>query len=339
MRDELDLSVVVPTYSRAGAVGRLLGALSRQTLDPKRFEVIFAIDGSRDGTLELVAGYRAPYRLSSIWQENSGRATARNQAARHASAPIVLFLDDDMEPVPECLEAHVEAHEAPGRRCVLGAAPIELRPGDVPVARYFQEKFVAHSKRLSEPDHRFVARDFYSGNFSLERSLLREVGLFDDTFTQYGNEDVDLALRLRAAGAEIVYEARALARQCFDKDVVQAFTDEQAKGQTALLLSCKHPEALSELRLGTYKQRSTQWRLVRRVLLTLSRRSRLVPQLVTRVSVLLERGGRELPRAYYDFLFDFGFWLGVERGLNHSAARLRASDLRHPGKLRGHEPR
>jgi len=329
VRHELDLSVVVPTYSRADAVARLLEALSRQTLAPERFELIIAIDGSRDGTLELVTGYSAPYRLSSIWQENSGPATARNQAALRSSAPILLFLDDDMEPVAECLEAHLQAHEPARRRCVLGAAPIDLRAGDAPVARYFQGKFDAHFTRLSAPDHRFIARDFYSGNFSLERALLLEVGLFDTSFTQYGNEDVDLALKLRAAGAEIAYEPRALARQRFDKDVVRAFADAKAKGQTALQVAHKHPEALSELRLGTYLQRSSRWRLARRILLTVSRRSRLAPHLILRPSSWLERSPFELPPLYYDFLFDFAFWLGVEAELNGSAARLRASDFAH----------
>jgi glycosyltransferase involved in cell wall biosynthesis len=323
----VDLSVLVPTYARAGTVRRLLDALSLQTLAPDRFEVIVAIDGSRDGTLELVNDYRASYRLSSIWQENSGRAAARNRAISRASAPLLLLFDDDMEPASECLAAHLGTHERGERLCVVGAAPIQLRPGDPPIARYFQAKFAAHLERLSEPGHRFVARDFYSGHFSLERSLLLEVGLFDDSFTGYGNEDVDLALRLREAGAEIVYEPRAVAQQHFDKDVSRAFGDAQAKGHTALRVACKHPDALAEMRLGTYEQRSTRWRALRRVLLTASRRSRLVSQLVEAVSRLLERSGRELPRQYYDFLLDFGFWLGVEAELKASAARLSSPDL------------
>jgi hypothetical protein len=197
---------------------------------------------------------------------------------------------------------------------VLGPTPIELVPGDPPVAKYFQTKFEAHLRRLAEPDHRFVARDFYSGNLSLERQLLFEVGLFDDSFKLYGNEDVDLALRLFAAGAEIVYEPRALARQRFNKDLVGAIDDAQSKGQTALFLARKNPDALPELRLATYQQAGIRWRIVRRLLLSVSRRSR-VPQLLTRLSQLLEQSGVRLPSRYYDLLLDFFFWLGVEGGL------------------------
>jgi hypothetical protein len=190
-----------------------------------------------------------------------------------------------------------------------------VMPGDPPVARYFQAKFEAHLRRLAEPDHRFVARDFYSGNLSLERRLLLEVGLFDDSFTRYGNEDVDLALRLFAAGAVIVYEPRALARQRFSKDLVRAIDDAQSKGQTALLLAHKNPEALPELRLATYNQASIRWRIVRRLLLSVSGRSRRVPQILTRLTLLLEQSRIQLPWRYYDLLLDLFFWLGVESGL------------------------
>ena len=64
---------------------------------------------------------------------------------------------------------------------------------------------------LAQPGHEFTARDFYSGNASLRTEILREVGGFSESFTVYGNEDVDLSLRLRARGVELRYDAGALA--------------------------------------------------------------------------------------------------------------------------------
>lgn len=330
MKDAIDLAVIVPTYARADSLRVLLDTLAGQTLEPSRFEVIVAIDGSRDGTRELVANHAAAYRLDSIWQENSGRAAACNAAIVRASAPVVLILDDDMEPAPRCLEAHLSAHSLGHRRCVLGAAPIALRPEDAPVARYFQRKFDEHLRRLADPEHRFVARDFYSGNLSVRRDLVMEVGLFDVGFSRYGNEDVDLALRLAAAGAEIVYEPRALARQRFDKDLARAVRDAESKGQTALLLACKRPDALPELRLGTYRQAGIRWRTLRRLLLRLGRRSQVALQLLPRFTLLLERAGVRLPWPYYDRLLDLFFWVGVEQGLDALEGEDAATAQRLP---------
>jgi GT2 family glycosyltransferase len=326
---ELDLSVVVPTYARAPVLRRLLDALAKQTLAPDRFEVVVAIDGSRDGTLEAVTEYEAAYRLSSVWQEQRGRATACNAGIHAASASIVVILDDDMEPAPQCLAAHLEAHANVARYCVLGAVPIEVTDDDPPIASYFQTKFERHLERLAEPDHAFVARDFYSGNVSVERQLLLEVGGFDESFVAYGNEDVDLALRLRAAGAEIAYEPCALAWQRVEKDLVRAIADAESKGQTSLLLACKSPTAFSQLRLATYGQAGAGWGRLRRLLLWASSHSRLVPQLLTRLAVLLERSGLNLPWRFYDLLLDFFFWLGVERGLGD----LDGEDAAAAGRL------
>ena len=74
-----------------------------------------------------------------------------------------------------------------------------------------QARFAAHLARLAEPDHVYVARDFYSGNSSLRADVLRELGGFDESFIAYGNEDVELALRLRMAGVTLRYDPEAVA--------------------------------------------------------------------------------------------------------------------------------
>ena len=54
------ISVVIPTFQRRAATQRALQALARQTLPAADYEVIVSIDGSEDGTREMVAGFPAP---------------------------------------------------------------------------------------------------------------------------------------------------------------------------------------------------------------------------------------------------------------------------------------
>src|SRR5512147_2694955 len=72
------LSVVIPTYQRCATLERALRALAQQTLPVDAYEVIVSIDGSGDGTREMVAQLVTPYRLHALWQPNHGRATACN---------------------------------------------------------------------------------------------------------------------------------------------------------------------------------------------------------------------------------------------------------------------
>src|SRR4051794_27416912 len=105
------LSVVIPSYDRREALGRCLEALGRQTADPSAFEVVVVLDGSTDGSAEMLAGLRPRHALRVERKANGGVASARNRGLELAAAPVVLFLDDDIVATPGLVEAHLRAHE------------------------------------------------------------------------------------------------------------------------------------------------------------------------------------------------------------------------------------
>ena len=136
MSGTVRISVVIPTYQRRTSIQRALDALGRQTLPATEFEVIVPIDGSDDGTKEMLDGFQAPFRLTAIWQPNQGRAAARNAGTRLANGELIVFLDDDMEPVPGFLQAHLDAHPAGSRRAVVGPVPIPADSSSAPIVSY-----------------------------------------------------------------------------------------------------------------------------------------------------------------------------------------------------------
>ena len=305
------ISVIIPTYQRCASVRRLLLALSHQTMPVEMYEVIVVIDGSTDGTHEMVEQSQSPFKLKNIWQPNQGRATACNLGIREAEGNIVVILDDDMEPSTQLMAAHWDAHQAGLRIGVLGAVPIKVEPTSPPVLQYIGEKFNEHLEKLSEPDYSLNLRDFFSGNFSIGRSLLMEVGLFDDRFKIYGNEDLELSWRLRQAGIQLVYCAEALATQHYEKDYATLARDNINKGKTSILFSKLHPEATPEIKLGTYTQESFQWRFLRACLLSLSQVWKSLPEVIIRSVSWLEKSRSAHLPLYYRFTLDYFYWLGV----------------------------
>jgi GT2 family glycosyltransferase len=164
---------------------------------------------------------------------------------------------------------------------------------------------------LSTPGYRLKLRDFYTGNFSIRRDVLLEAGGFDEAFTMYGNEDVELSLRLARAGVQVVYSPEAWARQHYTKTFAQLAHDNIAKGQTAVLLATKHPECLGELKLSTYGRASWKWRALRAVLLRASERWPRTPDRVSRLVEWLQgRRVRDLPR-YFTLSLDYFYWVGA----------------------------
>ena len=305
------ISLIVPTYQRRASVERLLLALSHQSLLADKFEVIVVMDGSMDGTRELVEHSITPFRLRGFWQSNLGRAAACNRGIRAANGCLVLLLDDDMEPSPLLLEAHWNAHQANPRLGVLGAVPIRLMPSSPPVTQFIGAKFNQHLEKLAQPGYTLNLRDFYSSNFSIRRTLLMETGLFDNHFKVYGNEDLELCWRLRQAGIQLVYRPEALATQHYEKDYAVLAMDNFAKGSTSILVAKLHPEAISEIKLSTYNQESLQWRLLRAGLLYLSRLWKPLPQVVVHFMSWLEKSNTAHLPLYYRLSLDYFYWLGV----------------------------
>jgi GT2 family glycosyltransferase len=312
--------VVVPTYQGRSSVLRLLNALNTQTIPPEDYEVIVVVDGSDDGTADAVSALRPTYVLQCEWQPNGGRASACNRGINLARGDVVVILDDDMEPTARLLEAHLDEHPADSTRCVMGAAPVQIRVGDPPVARFVARRFSEHLERLAQPDREFVLRDFYSGNASIRRDVLLAAGGYDESFRQYGNEDLELAFRLMRRGVTFGFSAEAEARQHYEKDFRRLARDTIDKGQTAVLLATMHPEARAGLRLGAYGAGPLAWRAVRRMLLLLSRAHAHTPEGLIALTAWMERIGVRRLDLQYQLVLDYLYWVGADRTIRETSS-------------------
>jgi len=109
--DQPRISVVVPTFDRAGLLPRSLGSVLGQTLPP--FEVVVADDASSDDTervvRELGSGLVRHVRLP----ERSGAQAARNLGIREAQGDWIAFQDSDDEWLPDKLERQVALIDGP----------------------------------------------------------------------------------------------------------------------------------------------------------------------------------------------------------------------------------
>lgn len=201
------LSVVIPTYNRKASLLRTLGALERQTLPVEQFEVIVVSDGSTDGTAEAVRERAYPFRLRFMEQPNSGPSVARNLGARAACGEVIVYVDDDIEPCPTFLQVHAEAHEADP--CLVLIGPQSMPKGErFPVWIAWEHQMLEHQyARFRSGAWEAGPNNLYSGNFSVRRKHLIDVGGFDEKFVR--QEDVELGFRLAARNLRFRFEPRA----------------------------------------------------------------------------------------------------------------------------------
>ena len=328
MAEAPGVSVLIPTHQRREALRAALESLARQSVDAGSYEVLVATDACDDGTAEMIDGLEVPYELRRVSPQGRGRAAAVNAALAAARGEVAIVLDDDMRVVPEFVERHRSHHPAGSRRCVLGAVPVELGQGSTRAARYVKAKFDLHLSRLSDPDHLALPRSFYTGNASLRTEVLRAVGGFDESFGIYGNEDVELSLRLRKAGVELGYDPEALAYQEYGKDLVGLQRDTLEKGRTTVMLARSHPEVFGDLRLADPNDSSQPWLAVRAALLWLTRRAPRTAAVVFALASRLERVGAWRFPLFYRPVLDYAFWAGVDAALRESDDDGELSKLR-----------
>src|SRR5689334_7759691 len=119
------ISVIIPTYNRKEILVRTLETLFAQNFPSQDYEVVVAVDGSTDGTVEYLRGLRPPCGLRVVEHErNRGQAAARNSALHAARGDLVLLIDDDDLCDPNLLREHVNAHKGSPGLVIEGAVAV-----------------------------------------------------------------------------------------------------------------------------------------------------------------------------------------------------------------------
>ena len=86
------VAVVVPAKDEAGRIGHVIRALLEATLPT---EIIVVSDGSRDGTADAARAF--PQVKVIDLKVNGGKAAAMLAGVRATAAPIVMFVDADLQ--------------------------------------------------------------------------------------------------------------------------------------------------------------------------------------------------------------------------------------------------
>jgi GT2 family glycosyltransferase len=213
----MTVSIIVPTYNGIRKLPGILECLAQQSF--KDFETIVVIDGSTDGSSEMLAGMKTNLQLKILERENGGRSTVRNYGAAMAGGELLIFFDDDMLPSEHCVETHVSFHEG-HRDSIVTGAQIFTDDGDFfstyknSISNSWANTMKKYAEHPMPPDQLYLT----AANFSISKQLFRELGGFDERLTDA--EDFDLAVRASKKGIKIYYRHDAFAWHKDNVDLV-----------------------------------------------------------------------------------------------------------------------
>jgi serine acetyltransferase/GT2 family glycosyltransferase len=238
----LRASVVIATYNRGPSVERLLRQLVAQTV--RAIEVIVVDDGSREDPTPRLRMLDVPFPLVVERQENAGAAAARHRGALLAHAPVVIFLDDDMQVDASFIAAHLDIHDRDERAVVLGRIKPDIEMRQELVERFHADVLDRFATDVVAGRRSVRGPNVYTGNLSVKRDAYMRTGGFDATLGH--SEDAELGVRLEKDGAAFHLSDAAASIHSSDRGSVAGWRARAKKyGIFDTRISKKHPDALN----------------------------------------------------------------------------------------------
>jgi glycosyltransferase involved in cell wall biosynthesis len=207
--NDLDVSVVVPTFNRAAGLPVLLDRLLDQESGEVRYEVLMVDNHSTDQTRSIVQRAIASDttgRLRYAFEPRQGVSYARNTGVELTFAPVILFLDDDCVPaldwvrsMKEAFDQHAEADCIGGRVRGIWRQPPPTwmqRAHTAPIATQDWPMIVHVSARSAW--HCLI-----TANLGFRRHVFERVGGFSPDYPR--NQDRELQLRMWRAHMQGLY--------------------------------------------------------------------------------------------------------------------------------------
>ncbi|HWS31787.1 MAG TPA: glycosyltransferase family 2 protein, partial [Actinoplanes sp.] len=227
-----DITVVVCTRERPGALARCLDSLLTQVYPPAR---ILVVDNApvTEATAEVARSAARRGRVEYLTEPKPGLSFARNTAEKATRGEIVAWIDDDELAdrywLAEVARALVENPDADVVSGVIVPAELETR------AQIWFEQFGGHSKgRGFRPDrfgpetaHRqsplYPLPPFGTGaNMTFRPGVIERVGGWDNALgagtPAMGSEDTLAFTKVLLAGGTIVYQPTAVTHHYHRRD-------------------------------------------------------------------------------------------------------------------------
>jgi GT2 family glycosyltransferase len=194
------ITVAIPTYNRGAIVAETVRRLLE--IDPPPASII-VVDQSVEENEPLAAWHRQG-RIRLIRLDKPSIPHAMNVALLAAITPVVLYIDDDVEPAAGLIAAHERAHSDESVWAVVGQI---LQPGEEP--QHFDQPEDDLEFHFNHDTGRFVT-NVMAGNLSVKREHAIEIGGFDENYIGVAYRfETDFALRLVTAGGKVWFSPEA----------------------------------------------------------------------------------------------------------------------------------
>ena len=217
-----NVTVVIPTYNNASLLDRTLAAVAAQVVKrPRSWSVVVVNNNCTDATAEVVAAHAARRtipRLTRVREPQQGLSHARQRGVREARGAWVLFIDDDIvELAPGFIQEVADFGRSHPRAGTIGAKIHLVWEHQPPPLSIECQEGLARVDFGDEPQRFPIAGRTHvvGAALAVRRRAILDTGWLDGAILPdrrgsllTSGGDMELALRIRAAGYELWYNPR-----------------------------------------------------------------------------------------------------------------------------------
>lgn len=226
------LAVVIPSYRRPDRLPPLIRAYS----DLGAAEIVVVLDGPHAGVRDELLALGVPHVRVLELPENVGLALARIRGLEQCESDVVLLADDDVEPSSDVVRQHLRYHSG-ATTVVVGYMPVRLpqrQDRDQAATRLYAREY-ENATHLWEREPQVILDGLWGGAVSVRRTHYLAAEQLKPSIRLAYNEDLDLGLRLRRAGAVAVFD-RGIRNAHLHQRSFDAFLRESRDRGTSVLL-------------------------------------------------------------------------------------------------------
>ncbi len=214
-------TVIIPVHNGGEDLARCLAALPRGG-DAPGYQIIVADDASTDGSADHARAAGAM--VIRTGELPRGPAAARNLAATHAAADFLVFIDADVVVHPDTIDRLLAPMEADASiHATMGSYD------DYPASPKVAALYANLRHHWTHQHANREAGTFWAGCGAIRRDAFARLGGFSTVYQRPAIEDIELGMRIVAAGGRIalVPEAQAThlkawtVRQLWRTDICQ----------------------------------------------------------------------------------------------------------------------
>ncbi len=189
------LSIAICTYNRADELTKTLDSVRQVNEELLPCDEILVIDNnSSDHTAETVRGFYSDLPLRYIFEGTQGLSAARSRALKEYENDVIIFFDDDITVLPNCINSYRQSASANAAVGFFGGRihvqwpkgrPRWLKSYELPMLNGLVGHYDLGQELCHYPPETHLP---YGANFALRRTTTQLVGEFDQSLGVNGDE-------------------------------------------------------------------------------------------------------------------------------------------------------